>query len=142
MRGCSVCKKEKSIDQFYPRRKKGVQVGYDNRCMDCRKEGNRKWINKNANYHKDRYGARYKRNINLQREYGITIDQYEAMVELQEGRCAICEKDFGKKLYVDHCHDTGRVRALLCQKCNSGLGMFDDRADLIDRASAYLRAHK
>ena len=66
----------------------------------------------------------------MKSNYGITIEQYDAMVVAQNGCCAICgqEPQFAirqwKKLHVDHCHETGKVRALLCVHCNHGLGKF------------------
>lgn len=70
-------------------------------------------------------------------QYGITLEQYNAMRAAQNGCCAICgitptEK---RQLHVDHCHSTGRVRALLCSPCNTQLGSYEK---LRDRATAYL----
>lgn len=75
--------------------------------------------------------------------YGLTIDQYQSLLESQNHCCAICEKKealTGKlnRMYVDHCHLSGKARGLLCQKCNAGLGMFGDRPDLLAKAITYL----
>jgi len=77
----------------------------------------------------------------VQREYGLSWDQYLAMVAAQGGRCSICsEHPSGRRssLHVDHCHKTGRVRGLLCSKCNAGIGMFGDDARLLSAAIRYL----
>ena len=73
-------------------------------------------------------------------QHGLTEDQYNEMVEAQDGVCAICERpcDVAGKLSVDHCHETSRVRGLLCKRCNSGLGFFREDIDLLARALAYL----
>lgn len=75
------------------------------------------------------------------RKYGITSDEYNELFESQQGRCAICgghQTEFKKRLHVDHDHDTGQVRGLLCGTCNTGLGMFRDNIDLLDKAIKYL----
>ena len=59
----------------------------------------------------------------LCRRYGIGIEEYDAMVAAQDGRCLICDRE--RKLVVDHEHETGRVRGLLCITCNSQLGFFE-----------------
>ncbi len=75
--------------------------------------------------------------------YGVTQEAFDAMVVSQSGACAICGSvpDGAGKLavlHVDHCHDTGRVRGLLCHWCNTGLGSFRDRPELLARAAGYL----
>lgn len=72
--------------------------------------------------------------------YGLTGDDFEALVEVQEGVCGICQTEppEGKGLVVDHNHDTGEVRGLLCAVCNSGIGMLKDNADLLRRAVAWV----
>ena len=71
--------------------------------------------------------------------YGLEPERFLAMVEAQRGLCALCERAPGRKgLGVDHCHDTGQVRALLCARCNLGLGSLRDSADLCRRAARYL----
>ena len=61
--------------------------------------------------------------LKLRREYGITVDVYDAMLHAQDGRCFLCGiRPQGKRLAVDHCHKTGRVRGLLCSSCNQELG--------------------
>lgn len=85
------------------------------------------------------------RRCHLKREYGITNEQYDAMFEDQQGRCAICgtDKPTGKwKCFaVDHNHETGAVRALLCNECNRGIGLLKDSAELLRKAAEYLDSH-
>ena len=78
-------------------------------------------------------------NIN---QYGLTQDDYAKMFEEQNGYCKICKGhaiEFSRRLAVDHCHETGKVRGLLCMFCNTGLGNFKDNIDLLEEAIAYLK---
>ena len=79
----------------------------------------------------------------IEKTYGITAEEYEALYRAQGGKCAICRRATGavRRLAVDHDHKTGEVRGLLCKPCNRyGLGMFArDDATVFDRAAAYLR---
>ncbi len=94
-------------------------------------------ITRQLAYAKTPEGARKIRNLSLKRKYGITIEQYEAIAKRQDGECATCHKT-PEKLVVDHDHTNGRVRGLLCDKCNRGLGLAYDNPDSIRRALAYL----
>ena len=86
----------------------------------------------------------------LKRKFGISIDEYEAILKKQNGVCAICRnpetrpQPSGKprRLAVDHCHKTGRVRGLLCSNCNTAIGLLNDDPDLITEAAIYLEKHK
>jgi hypothetical protein len=83
----------------------------------------------------------YQANYHLQKKFGISLEDYEAMLAAQNFRCAICETDVPKgrgRWHVDHCHDTGRVRGLLCYGCNVGIGHLKDSPDVISRALTYL----
>jgi Recombination endonuclease VII len=73
------------------------------------------------------------------RRYGITLEDYRALVKNQGNACAICKRS-DRPLVVDHCHVTGKVRRLLCNKCNVGLGCFSDDPSLLRAAAAYLEA--
>ncbi len=90
------------------------------------------------------------KNASLKKVFGITLDQYNEMLDRQCGVCAICgEKDkkishHTKKpmsLAVDHCHETSKIRGLLCSACNHGLGNFRDNVKLLGAAIAYLQKH-
>lgn len=73
--------------------------------------------------------------------YGVTPEQYDALLLAQDNRCAICRTDTpgGRGTWcVDHCHDTERVRGLLCNGCNTGLGQFQDDPDRLKAAAEYL----
>ena len=77
----------------------------------------------------------------LQRKYGITLNQYYTMIDNQKGCCAICnqsETSKNKSLAVDHDHKTGKVRGLLCSRCNIGIGNFKDNSDYLINAIGYL----
>jgi len=83
----------------------------------------------------------------FENRYGITLEQYNEMVELQGGRCAICNKvpagtsHTSRRLAVDHDHATGTVRGLLCGPCNTTIGMIEDSPGLLDRMRRYLGKH-
>jgi hypothetical protein len=76
----------------------------------------------------------------LEKQYGLSVERYEQMLVDQKGLCAICSAPptEGRRLYVDHSHVTGEVRALLCTQCNTGLGMLGDDPDRLMAAAAYL----
>jgi hypothetical protein len=79
----------------------------------------------------------------LRRKYGIDQESYLQRLAAQGGCCAICEKpaesERDGKLRVDHCHSTGKIRGLLCDSCNVGLGKFGDNIDSLTVAIMYLR---
>lgn len=76
----------------------------------------------------------------LKKRYSITLDEYERMENEQDGRCKICKKI--DKLHVDHCHETNKVRGLLCGRCNMGIGLFDESPQLFKWAADYVELHK
>lgn len=75
----------------------------------------------------------------MKRKYGITLQEYNLMLEVQEGLCAICRRKDNRRLAVDHCHATKRVRGLLCSSCNVSVGRFDDDPERLQRAIEYLQ---
>jgi len=79
------------------------------------------------------------KNTELVRTYGITLEMYNKMLVDQFFCCAICKRNMIKPLSVDHDHETGIVRGLLCNTCNSGLGMFKDNLDILIEAVKYLK---
>lgn len=82
--------------------------------------------------HKDKFKS-YRKRANLIYNYGMTVENFNQMSLTQKNRCAVCNQI--KKLVVDHCHTTGKIRGLLCQQCNSGLRYFKD--SLYNLTSAY-----
>lgn len=71
-------------------------------------------------------------------KYGISHKEYDLMFKSQGGACKICRNEFDYRLHVDHCHNTGKVRGLLCRGCNTGLGHFKDDVQLLREAINYL----
>jgi hypothetical protein len=77
----------------------------------------------------------------LKYKYGITIEDYDRMFSNQAGLCAICgvsQSKISKQFAVDHCHDTNKVRGLLCSKCNTAIGQFNHNFDIVINAAKYL----
>lgn len=114
------------------------------RCISCRQVSyNKRRVKANAQkrkvYIRTPRQVAQARKQNLAR-YNLTIDQYNLMLKNQEGVCAICKRECpsGKFLAVDHNHNTGKVRALLCMECNTGLGKFRDSQHLLMLAINYL----
>lgn len=137
---CKACSETKPLHEFPPSIKSAT--GYFSYCIECRKEINRAQDEKRWSNKKDIL-IRQRRNANYRREYGITIDEYENLLIKQNNGCAICgTKSISKYHAVDHDHETGTVRGILCENCNRGIGMFKDDEQLLLKAIAYLKSYK
>ena len=106
--------------------------------IDKRRAAGRKYRANNLS-RESKYGKAW----HLRTTYGITIEQFNAMSDSQLGRCAICLELLrpAHGTHVDHCHKTGKLRSLLCQKCNRGIGHFDDDPFRLEAAATYIRRH-
>lgn len=88
----------------------------------------------------------YQINYQMNRNYGIGLDEYNTMFTKQQGKCAICsgeppKNQHKKRLNIDHCHSTGKVRGLLCDACNRAIGLLKDSEKLLNNAIKYLNAN-
>jgi len=137
---CTKCGVLKNPDEFYHTRRKANNhlLHRAGECKVCALKDRKKHYTEN----RDKILA-HKRFSN----YGISKDEYFQMLDNQEGVCAICKGEERTRdtstnkvraLAVDHCHDTGNVRGLLCRACNLALGFFKDNPDLLNRAIQYL----
>lgn len=86
------------------------------------------------------YANPQKRRTDLRRRYGLTPEEYDEMVQRNNGRCWLCmaRPKAGRQLQVDHDHDTGAVRGLLCKDCNVALGVLGDNPIFLRRALCYV----
>ena len=105
------------------------------RCTPCQKERMRKIYATEAYKQKHREDDRRRRR-------GCRKEKYSGLMIAQDGKCAICGAPKGEELRIDHCHATGKLRGLLCDNCNWGLGNFKDNPDLLNRAIQYLDHYK
>ena len=146
---CKICNIEDTLDKF-------ANAGnnkYKNICKKCNNFKKREHYKNNIDLNRKigkekarefrRTRKEWTRNYDLKRFYGITIEQFEEMKQAQDGKCAICKTTEPKGRHnvfaVDHCHKTGKVRGLLCNKCNVGLGSFCDNIDSLKEAIEYLK---
>lgn len=119
-------------------------------AADCAEEGCTKMLNvTNTTGYCGKHNQSYRRAGQLWRSYGITPEEYAAMLAEQDGKCYLCGKPpkAGTKgpsgtLHVDHEHATGTVRRLLCTNCNRGIGFFKENPDLMRAAAAYVEAFR
>jgi hypothetical protein len=131
---CCRCRKRKSVERFSPDKSNKDGLVYN--CKDCANEYRKR----------TRQIPRYKRkeqNQVLIKKYGITLKEQRFLLKAQRGRCAICGtcRPGGKynKWQTDHDHKDKRVRGLLCYRCNTGLGFFGDKSEILLKAAIYLR---
>jgi len=163
---CLKCGKNKNVKDFY--KDKSRADGLCNICIECRKEyveKNKEKFNKQhqeycrKNYivlkkKHDNYMKKYKnkfkrirREYNLKRSFNMTLAEFDFLLKKQNNKCAICGKlesansNIGKirPLSVDHDHKTGKVRGLLCNKCNQAIGLFSDDINMLFNAIKYLQ---
>ncbi len=167
---CSrACRERLSEDQRPPRvtvsftcrdcgqvataQRSGLGGGKHFYCPDCRPAADRRsQERKNAARRLDTAAnpddRRRRNRANAVGKYGITVEDYDRMFDAQGGVCAICSRPASggptsaSRLHIDHCHTTGKVRALLCSTCNLGVGYFADDPDRLIAAAAYLLRHE
>lgn len=132
---CRVCGKTKPVSDFYKRTK--AKDGYQSRCKDCSNEDVKTW--RNHHYNTGTVQSIRRKVLQTARKYGVTPEQQDALHEAAGGKCGICAQST-QQLVIDHCHTTGEVRGLLCNNCNTGLGMFKDNPQYLRKAINYLRA--
>jgi hypothetical protein len=161
MKRCISCDESKPIDQFY--RAAGMADGHRSDCIPCNLAAKRartaldpqanrdralRWKRENPEraraklreYVESGQKAVWDRQSHLRRKYGITIEDYDRMFDAQHGVCAICNepRPDERTLHVDHDHETGAVRGLLCFRCNNALGDLREDVDLFQAAADYL----
>lgn len=165
---CRGCELDKPLSEYTKTNRNSS--GYHARCRTCTsaqqkqwREANpgknaeygRRWAERNPDYKKDEKfsSLEYRqqnylkngRNRALKLKYGITVDEFNVMLASQGGRCAICGRpDSGKLdsgMNVDHSHESGKVRGILCHYCNVGLGNFQDNPEILLSAADYLLRH-
>jgi hypothetical protein len=165
---CTYCKKEKPLDQFYPR--SDGKYGVLSICKVCSSEDVKKrhhlkyktdpeYREKIKKRDRERNTAKWKikskdmewmknrrerrANSKLKMKHGIIVElgTRGRMIQSQSGRCMICNSPFksNSDAHLDHNHKTGQIRDILCCNCNHGLGMFKDNPDIIRQAEQYLR---
>lgn len=121
---------------------KSSKDGFRYVCKSCERIRSANWRKLNVEkcriYDKNR--KERKREQNYQRKYGISINTYELMLREQNGSCMICYRDElkEKKLDIDHCHRTGKIRGLLCARCNKTIGLLEDDRQLALNIIQYL----
>jgi Recombination endonuclease VII len=170
MKICNRCNESKDFTQFH--KKKFVENQYYAYCKKCNNIMSNEWKKAHREKVRQKYKIYYRKNsekiikdcrqwrkenphkvldINLKRNYGITLEQYKILFTKQNGKCAICKKEESlfdtrykkiKRLCVDHCHNTGKVRGLLCHNCNIGIGLFEDSKENMQNAVKYLESNE
>lgn len=159
---CSMCGKTKPEDEFY-RRSDGRPRSYCKACYSIHNRQQRKahkaardeydrqrgsgWERHPENREKYAPTDRQAHDKYLQRTYGITIEDFDAMLSKQDGTCAICDgrnsdSARNRRMTVDHDHETGKVRGLLCFTCNTSIGKLGDTYEALQKAADYLKGNK
>lgn len=157
MKQCRTCKIWKPLNQFGP--KKEAADKHEYRCRVCERKRRKEWASRpetkemRRKYAKNRYRNIPHAHLNSRRcllrsDYGLTLEEYNRMAAEQDEVCAICGKPetiknrFTKRyLSVDHNHQTGKIRGLLCSKCNSVIGYAKDSITTLKNTIKYLEKY-
>ena len=138
-RVCRVCKKQKNLlDEYYlSRRDPTKKSSYSYECKECT-------VKRTVEYNREHSTS--VRSQYLKRNYGLTFEEFEAMLSDQDNCCAICKSTnpLGrhKRFNVDHHNKTGNVRGLLCSNCNTALGLVNDNIHTLKSMIQYLESHE
>lgn len=143
---CRQCKKDKQETDFRLFRGRRNKT-----CIECRVKNNL-WYSKDLGgrktkakeYYQKRKPlvAKYRSDLRLDRKYSLTREDWNTMLAEQDNKCLICDCEFNKyKPCVDHSHETGKVRGLLCRRCNLKLSVVEDK-DFVKNAEIYLESMK
>ena len=131
---CTQCQETKPLTEFYHRKNRPNGTGYASECKECMK------ARMSKRYHDD---PTRMADLTACRTYGLTMDELTAMREKANGICQACGKSENEqghygKLVIDHCHETGKVRGLICNKCNTILGLCKDNIDILQGLAQFM----
>lgn len=145
---CKKCGKEKNKDNFHSRCDGRIKLApYCKPCQKIVAKANKAKHNHYKDYELKRTVENPERRAKehfkskVKQNYGINYEEYEELLKKHNYKCAICQSNSSennKKLHLDHCHETGKIRGFLCRACNHGLGNFKDDIDLLEKAKEYL----
>ena len=142
-RVCSRCKQAKKINGFSIDRCSSDGLAYH--CKKCQIKHSRQKYYRNHEQSKA-YAREWAKNNperskynSIKSKYGLSKFEWDALLEASKGCCGICGEYFGHQLCIDHNHETGTVRGLLCSPCNAALGFFKDNIESLNAAIDYLR---
>lgn len=150
MKLCKKCNLHKELTEFSPNPSRENPERLRSQCKLCDKEvqkgyykSNKKRINEKTLAYQ-RKNPEKRKGYKLKLQYSTTLSEYRRLFELQGGKCAICGSDNSgcktkRSLCVDHDHATGKIRGLLCDNCNKGLGCFKDSLESLNLAGKYLK---
>lgn len=114
-----------------PEKRRSVWTEWNKKNPTSLKRAQTKWSAENRELRKNNY---------LEKQYGMTLAEFNQTLQGQGGGCAICNSNT-KRMHVDHDHETGRVRGILCARCNLGVGYFKDTPDNCRKAAEYLEKY-
>ena len=126
-KNCNACGEDLALSSFGPHKKSPDGLTYA--CRSCLNKQNRQ------RYSTPEYKAR-RRSYDMRRKYGITAEEWDRLWDKQGRGCALCGSS--TRPCVDHCHETGRVRGILCSACNTAVGILGDNAESLRNVVAYL----
>lgn len=134
--------KQRSSEIFdrYIKSDKGQDWLKEFRKSETYNKTQKKWQHKDYAKNPEKYHG-----YNIKRAYGITQQQYKELLEEQQHKCTICathQSELLRRLAVDHCHETGKVRGLLCKPCNVSLGLLKENEQIMNNMIAYVRQFK
>ena len=140
---CTGCQKEKPLTEFFSR---GGELShlYKSQCKPCMQAKRQRWAEENRDHlNKWRRNNWVVTNRRLRRR-GATQEIYNELYEAQKGCCALCNEPEEKLVWlcIDHDHETGKIRGLLCPNCNRGIGLLKDNANLLRKAADYIEDNK
>lgn len=147
-KACSMCGVEKPLNEFS--KTKQLKSGYKAHCKTCHNNINKKYYSNEDNYRRQVLWAKanpesrkksYRKN-KIKKEYGLSWEEYLELVKKFNNQCGICGGKDSISLSIDHNHKTGKVRGLLCNNCNNGLGRFKDSTSLLNKAIDYLNKNE
>ena len=154
MKKCTKCGVEKPLSEFS--KKHSTKDGLQIHCKTCCAFNYKNWLTKNPkqkqkitaralqwkNNNKEKHKI-FVQKHNYKKRYGLTVEQKQAMIDGQDGKCAICKSDLETthNVCVDHCPKTNIVRGILCRKCNLGIGHLNDSTEILKSAVKYLQKY-
>lgn len=155
MKVCTKCEITKELKEFSKNKYNKMKTHYW--CKSCMNKHSIDWYFKNKDRIKENRkqyrhtNSKKAKNNHLKRNFNLSLDEYNRLIIQQNNCCSICKKNEDvidkrlnkpRNLCVDHCHKTGKFRALLCSRCNKGIGLLKEDIQILENAIQYLKEHK